>query len=86
MVDPVLPHGKGSVAVKKGDQVARGQAIGRIGLSGATEFPHLHFALRRNGEPVDPYAVDGPSSSCGETKSAWARTPPRPSRSRRRLC
>lgn len=63
---------KGSVAVKKGDQVARGQAIGRIGLSGATEFPHLHFALRRNGEPVDPYAVDGPSSSCGETKSAWA--------------
>lgn len=63
---------KGSVAVKKGDQVTRGQPIGRIGLSGATEFAHLHFALRRNGRPVDPYAVDGPSSACGETKSAWS--------------
>ena len=63
---------KGSIAVAKGDKVTRGQPIGRIGLSGATQFPHLHFALRRNGKPVDPYAVDGPSSSCGETKSAWA--------------
>lgn len=62
---------KGSIAVAKGAQVTRGQAIGRIGLSGMTEFPHLHFALRRNGKPVDPYAPDGPSTSCGEVKSAW---------------
>jgi hypothetical protein len=61
----------GSIAVKKGDQVKRGQTIGRIGLSGMTEFPHLHFALRRNGKPVDPYAPDGPSPSCEKVKTAW---------------
>ena len=64
---------KGSVVVRKGEAVERGQPIGRVGLSGVTQFPHLHFALRRNGKPVDPYAIDGPSRSCGETKSAWAK-------------
>lgn len=63
---------KGSIAVAKGETVARGQTIGRVGFSGMTEFPHLHFALRRNGKPVDPYAPDGPSPSCGEVRSAWA--------------
>jgi hypothetical protein len=63
---------KGSIAVAKGAEVKRGQTIGRVGLSGMTEFPHLHLALRRNGKPVDPYAPDGPSSSCGDVKSAWA--------------
>lgn len=63
---------KGSIAVAKGAEVKRGQTIGRVGLSGMTEFPHLHLALRRNGKPVDPYAPDGPSSSCGDVENAWA--------------
>lgn len=63
---------KGSIAVKKGDAVTRGQALGRVGLSGMTEFPHLHLTLRKNGKAVDPYAPDGPSSSCGPSKSAWS--------------
>src|SRR4051794_18911303 len=40
---------KGSLAVKPGDPVKAGDRIGRVGLSGMTEFPHLHFTVRRNG-------------------------------------
>jgi hypothetical protein len=40
--------------VRAGQKVAAGQALGAIGLSGRTEFPHLHLALRRGGEKLDP--------------------------------
>lgn len=63
---------KGSIAVQTGDKVARGQALGKVGLSGMTEFPHLHLTLRKDGKAIDPYAPDGPSPSCGATRSAWA--------------
>jgi murein DD-endopeptidase MepM/ murein hydrolase activator NlpD len=36
---------KGSVAVKAGDKVTAGQPIGRVGNSGASGSPHLHFTL-----------------------------------------
>ncbi len=49
---------QGSVRVKPGDVVQAGQAIGAIGLSGQTEYPHLHFTVRRGGAVVDPF---GPS-------------------------
>lgn len=45
---------RGSVRVGPGDAVAAGQAIGEVGLSGLTEFPHLHFELRKDGRVVDP--------------------------------
>ncbi len=44
----------GSIRVAVGDQVAAGQEIGLVGLSGHTEFPHLHFALRRGETTLDP--------------------------------
>jgi hypothetical protein len=47
---------KGSVRVKTGDTVTAGQPIGRVGLSGLTEFPHLHFSVRHNNQVVDPFA------------------------------
>src|SRR5215217_8637787 len=36
---------RGSVRVKAGDTVTTGQPIGKVGLSGLTEFPHLHFEI-----------------------------------------
>ena len=36
---------KGSLTVKVGDQVKQGQLIARIGNSGGTSRPHLHFAM-----------------------------------------
>jgi len=44
-----------SVAVKKGDRVTVGQTLGRIGMSGQAEFPHLHFQVTRNDEIIDPF-------------------------------
>ena len=37
---------KGSITVKSGDLVTAGQVIGQIGLSGQTQFPHLHISVR----------------------------------------
>ena len=41
-----------SVAV--GDTVRQGQEIGRVGISGRTTGPHLHFAVFYRGEPINP--------------------------------
>ena len=48
---------RGSVAVRPGDPVARGQVLGLVGLSGNTEFPHLHFEVHVNGVQRNPSAV-----------------------------
>src|SRR5262249_22604273 len=62
---------RGSVVVRPGDQVTAGQAIGRVGLSGLTEFPHLHLTVLREGKVVDPFAVDLPEGQCGPGESLW---------------
>ncbi|MCI0411469.1 M23 family metallopeptidase [bacterium] len=36
---------QGSIRVKKGDEVKRGQLIAQIGLSGDGYQPHLHFQI-----------------------------------------
>ena len=63
---------RGSIRVKVGDRVVTGQSIGLVGLSGATEFPHLHFSLRHQGKIVDPFAHGAPAGACGEGQSLWA--------------
>ena len=55
---------KGSIAVKPGDAVRAGDRIGRIGLSGLTEFPHLHFTVRKGGKVIDPFMTEPPAKSC----------------------
>ena len=62
---------KGSVSVKQGDRVSAGQPIGRVGLSGLTEFPHLHLTVRHHGQVVDPFAFGTPEGSCGTGRSLW---------------
>jgi hypothetical protein len=46
---------KGSVSVAPGQAVKVGERLGLVGLSGNTEFPHLHFEVRHNGQPIDPF-------------------------------
>jgi len=36
---------QGSVQVKTGDRVTRGQILGELGQTGNTTEPHLHFQL-----------------------------------------
>jgi hypothetical protein len=56
---------RGSLMVREGDQVAAGQALALVGLSGQTTFPHLHFDVRQGGNPVDPFVGPEPVQRCG---------------------
>ncbi|AVO44406.1 M23 family metallopeptidase [Phreatobacter cathodiphilus] len=42
------------IEVKEGDLVGVGQRVGRIGSTGRSTGPHLHYETRINGEAVDP--------------------------------
>lgn len=44
----------GAVFVSPGQQVARGQAIASIGMTGVTTGPHVHWEAKLNGTYVDP--------------------------------
>lgn len=44
----------GSLDVKRGDTVKRGQTIAKSGQSGNVSSPQLHFELRKGAQPVDP--------------------------------
>lgn len=61
---------RGSIAVRQGDKVDAGDVLGRIGLSGQTQFPHLHLSVRRNGAQLDPFAPEANRCGSGET-SLW---------------
>jgi murein DD-endopeptidase MepM/ murein hydrolase activator NlpD len=58
-----IDHGGGIVTgyfhlsetlVSKGDTVARGQTIGRVGSTGRVTGPHLHWTARYGTQTVDP--------------------------------
>jgi hypothetical protein len=62
-----------SISVKPGDRVRAGQPIGVIGLSGNTEFLHLHFEVRHDGVSVDPYSGLPLGGGCGQTgQTLWS--------------
>ncbi|MGR3490813.1 MAG: M23 family metallopeptidase [Shimia sp.] len=48
----------GSISVEVGQRVAAGTPLGEIGFSGATNYPHVHFDVRRDGGVIDPFAPD----------------------------
>lgn len=63
----------GSVSVKPGQKVKRGDKLGRVGLSGVTEFPHLHLGITRDGVVIDPFTGRAITDDCGKanTSSLW---------------
>jgi Peptidase family M23 len=53
----------GSVVVAPGDRVTRGQQLGKLGNSGNTSAPHLHFHIMAGPSAIGsngiPYVIDG---------------------------
>jgi Peptidase family M23 len=60
-----------SILVKRGQRVEAGTPIGRVGLSGKTEFPHLHFSVRLHDKKVDPFAYGQDEGACAAGRSLW---------------
>ena len=61
----IINHGDGymtryahasELLVKNGDRISRLQVIAKIGQSGRSTGPHLHFEILKNGKVVDPQA------------------------------
>jgi len=59
----IIDHGDGLVTlyahlrrmtVTRGDVVAPGTIVGKVGASGRATGPHLHFEVRRGGKVIDP--------------------------------
>lgn len=66
-----LDHGDGLVTlyghasrtfVQRGQQVRRQEVIALSGNTGRSTAPHLHFEIRRDGEPLDPSTFVTPSN------------------------
>ena len=58
-----IDHGNGlttryghlsEVLVDEGRQVKANEIVGRLGSTGRSTGPHLHYEVRIDGEPVDP--------------------------------
>ncbi len=58
-----VDHGQGfitmychldEIAARVGERVARGQRLGRSGMTGRVTGPHLHWSIYLNGSAVDP--------------------------------
>jgi murein DD-endopeptidase MepM/ murein hydrolase activator NlpD len=59
----VIDHGGGLTTryghlsefdIEQGTPVGRGQFIGRVGSTGRSTGPHLHYEIRINDDPVNP--------------------------------
>jgi len=71
----ILDHGWGLYSmyfhlseglVKEGDRVGRGDVLGRVGSTGRSTGPHLHWAIRMNQVRVDPLSLLKLSEPLGE--------------------
>jgi len=58
---------EGSILVRAGQPIEAGQILGTVGLSGLTEFPHVHVSVFRGEEVIDPFrgVAGGPACSLG---------------------
>lgn len=64
---------QGSIVVRPGQQVARGQYLGRSGNTGRSTGPHLHFVVQRavnGGYESIPFAFEGETQTLPELASS----------------
>ncbi len=67
---------RGSISVRSGDTVQRGAKLGQVGMSGESNYPHVHIGVLRDGQAIDPFAP-GANGSCGTGgDTLWLDPPP----------
>lgn len=54
--------------IKTGINVKQGQAIGYVGSTGISTGPHLHFAISKNGTPLNPLKLELPAGKVIDPK------------------
>ena len=78
-----IRHGRGlassyshmsGIAAAVGAFVRKGDIIGRVGWTGMTTGPHLHYEVHRNGQPVDPASALASAEAPGERGAEFERT------------
>jgi murein DD-endopeptidase MepM/ murein hydrolase activator NlpD len=70
----------GSLSVRSGTHVRKGERIGAIGSSGVAEFPHVHVSIRRDGKLVDPLTgkpLGQETPVCGDLSASLLDAPTR---------
>ncbi|MEM6519679.1 MAG: M23 family metallopeptidase [Cyanobacteria bacterium P01_C01_bin.70] len=55
--DRWLVDSAGGIQIRQGDWVASGRRIGRVGMTGRTTGPHLHWGLKYQGSWIDPTVI-----------------------------
>jgi hypothetical protein len=63
---------KGSISVRAGQNVKRGDALGLVGYSGAAAFPHVHLSLRKAGQKIDPFSGALGQDCAADDQSLWS--------------
>jgi murein DD-endopeptidase MepM/ murein hydrolase activator NlpD len=72
-----IDHGSGlatryahlsAISVTVGQEVAPGETVGRLGSTGRSTGPHLHYEVRVDGEPVDPTRFLRAASTLAENR------------------
>lgn len=53
-----------SISVKPNQKIKSGDVIGKVGLSGYTQFPHLHFGIIWEGTIIDPFTGQNNTGKC----------------------
>lgn len=65
----VLDHGLGvssvyahlsEINVKQGEKINKNDLVGKVGSSGLSTGPHLHFEVRKDGKTIDPQHLSLP--------------------------
>jgi len=59
--------------LKTGSRVTQGQLIGYVGSTGVSTGPHLHYEVRKDGEPLNPQSLNIPVAQVltGADKAAF---------------
>lgn len=61
-----------SVTVQKGQRVRMRSVLGQVGMSGLSNYPHVHFTVRKGDQLIDPFDTS-PIDRCGAANrnSLW---------------